>query len=187
MLSRYNKYCSTVTKGWAVNGHFRYLLHAVSSPSSSPFWPTTGVFPLCVSAFICMDAAFPVDKCSFSTWKVVSGRGSSKSSWLPKLNWEEEEAHWEWGKRTCTTPVISVTTISAGREFRKSQKVSFYLWLQVGRLCRRRSHALPVCVRLRLLLVYLVDGWCDIRGGQGCLFFLPFLFAPPVHAVHPLA
>lgn len=83
--------------------------------------------------------------------------------------------------------MIGVTTISADWEFRKSQKVSLYLWLEVGRLRRRRSHALPVCVRLRLLLVYLVDGWCDIRGGQGGLFFLSFLFAPSVHAVHPLA
>ncbi len=32
-----------------------------------------------------------------------------------------------------------------------------------------------------------MDGGCDIRGGQGCLFFLPFLFASSVCAVHPLA
>lgn len=89
LLSRDNKYCSTVVRKAELGMELhilRYLLHAVSSPSSSPFWPTTGIFPLCVSAFICKDAAFPVDKCSFSTWKVVSGRGSSKSSWLPKLN-----------------------------------------------------------------------------------------------------
>lgn len=89
MLSRDNKYCSTVVRKaelWMELNILRYLLHAVSFPSSSSFWPTTGILPLCVSAFICMDAAFPVDKCSFSTWKVVSGRGSSKSSWLPKLN-----------------------------------------------------------------------------------------------------
>lgn len=171
----------------------RYLLHAVSSPSSSSFCPRRGIFPLCVSAFICMDAAFLVDRCSFSVWKVVSGRGSSKSSWLPKLNWEEEEDQWEERKWTFTTPLISIIRIFAIYEFwaakkkNKKNKKSFYLWLDVRCLCRRGSHALSVLVWLHLLLVYLVDGWCDIRGGKGRLFFLPFLFAPSVHAVDPLA
>lgn len=73
------------------------------------------------------------------------------------------------------------------KKIEKKTRKSFYLWLDVRCLCGCGSYALPVRVRLGLLLVYLVDGGCDIRGGKGGLFFLPFLFAPSVHAVDPLA
>lgn len=69
-----------------------YLLHAASSPSTSSLWPRKGISPLWVSPFVCVGVVFLNNDCSsFSVWKVVSGRGSSKSSWLPKLNWVEEE------------------------------------------------------------------------------------------------
>lgn len=78
-----------------------HLLHVASSPSASSFCPRSTIPPLRVSLFIRVGAAF-LDNSSFSVWKAVSGRGSSKSSWLPKLNWEEEEDQWERSKTpTC--------------------------------------------------------------------------------------
>lgn len=65
--------------------------------------------------------------------------------------------------------------------------VSFYLWLGVGRVGGRGRRALRVCLRLRLLLVYLVDGGGDVGGRKRRLFFLPFLLAASVRAVHPLS
>lgn len=42
-------------------------------------------------------------------------------------------------------------------------------------------------LRLRLVLVYLLYGGRDVGGRQRGLLLLPFLFAPAVRAVHPLA
>lgn len=76
-------------------------LKGTANPREAACPPSfSSVLSLFAASLISVSAAFlEVEHFSFSTWTAASRSGSSKSSWLPKLNWEEDEAQWEERKR----------------------------------------------------------------------------------------